>query len=107
MQLTFDVDVEAFQPEFVAGAERVAEANVILLRHAEQVDDHQRGERLGILGQEFALAVGDELVELALGKPQDELFVLLEPGGGQQPRKYGARVWSDGSMVTMCSHKGS
>ena len=30
MQLTFDVDVEAFQPEFVAGAERVAEVNVIL-----------------------------------------------------------------------------
>ena len=56
MQLTFDVDVEAFQPEFVAGAERVAEVNVILLRHAEQVGDHQRGERLGILGQEFALA---------------------------------------------------
>ena len=61
-----------------AARERGAEHLVIALGHAEQVGDHEHGERAGVLGDELALAVGDELVELTVRQAPHELLVLLQ-----------------------------
>jgi hypothetical protein len=67
------------------GAEGLAELLVVLLGHTEEVSDHQQRERPAVSGQELALPVGDELVDVAVGEPPHEVLVLLEPLGGQQP----------------------
>jgi hypothetical protein len=68
----------------IAGTKALAELGSILSRHAQQVGDHQRGERLGVLTEELAPTVGDELVELAIGQLPHEVLVLLQPRRGQQ-----------------------
>ena len=55
--------------------------------HAEQVGDHEHGERLGVRADELAPAVGDELVELLVGEAPHELLVLLEPLRRDQPHQ--------------------
>ncbi len=72
--------------------EGLAELLVVLLGHAEQVGDGQQGERPAVGGQELALAVGDELVDVTVGEPPHEVLVLLEPLWGQQPTQQGTRV---------------
>ena len=74
------------------GAECLAELLVVLLGHAEQVGDHQQRERPGVGGQELALAVGDELVDVAVGQPPHEVLVLLQPLGRQQPAQQRPRI---------------
>ena len=61
------------------------ELGAVLLGHAEQVGDRQGGERLGVLGEEFALPVADELVELVIDQLPHVVLVLLEPPRRQQP----------------------
>ena len=58
------------------GRELGAEHLVIGLGHAEQVGDHEQRERARELADELALAVGDELVDLAIGEPPHERLVL-------------------------------
>jgi hypothetical protein len=61
------------------GAERGAKLLVVFLWNAEQVRDDQQGERPGVGREEFALAVVDEFVDVAIGQPPHEVLVLLEP----------------------------
>ena len=61
------------------GAECLAEVLVVLLGHTEQVGDDQQRERLCVRREELALAVGDELIDVAVGQPPHEVLVLLEP----------------------------
>ena len=92
----------------LAQAEALAEALVVLLGHAEHVGDHEHGEGLRVGADELAAPVGDELVELLVGEAPHERLVVLEPPGGEQPHEDGPlRVWSGGSIVTMCSYIGS
>ena len=89
------------------GAECFAELLVVLLGHAEQIGHHQQRERPGVGRQELTLAVGDELVDVAVGQPPHEVLVLLQPLGRQQPASSDrASVWYGGSIVTMCSNIG-
>ena len=67
-------------PTALAGAlcrELVSEHLVVDFGYAEQVRDHEHRERAGELADEFAAAVGDELVDLLIGEPPHEGFVLV------------------------------
>ena len=70
-----------------AQAEAFAEPLVIVFGHAEQVGDHEHGERLRVRADELALPVGDELVELLIGEAPHELLVVLQPLRRDQPHQ--------------------
>ena len=57
---------------------------VIFRRNPEQVGDHQPGKGPCVLVEELTRAAGHEFVELRVGEPPHEVFVFLEPLGGQQ-----------------------
>ena len=59
-------------------AELGPEHLVIGFGHAEQIGDHEQRERARELADELAFAVGDELVDLAIGEPPHERFVLAQ-----------------------------
>jgi hypothetical protein len=50
----------------VSALELLTESGEVGLGHAEQVADHQVDEGIGELADELALALGDELVDLAI-----------------------------------------
>ena len=60
---------------------------MILLGHPEKVGNDQKRERPRVRRQELTLAVGDELVDVAVGQPPHEVLVLLQPLGRQQSGK--------------------
>ena len=60
---------------------------MVLFRHAEQVGDHEHGERLRVRVDELAAAVGDELVELLIGEAPHEVLVVLEPLRRDEPHQ--------------------
>src|SRR5262249_25172613 len=64
-----------------------SELRVIGLRHALEVGDDQEGEGAGVLADELALGLGEELVELTVGESPHELLVLAEPPGRQEPHQ--------------------
>ena len=70
-----------------AQAEELAEALVILFGHAEQVGDHEHGERLCVRADELAPAVGGELAELPVGEAPHELLVVLEALRRDEPHQ--------------------
>ena len=74
-------------PGVAAQAEALAEPLVVVFGHAEQVGDHEHGERLRVRADELAAAVGDELVELLVGEAPHELLVVLEPLRRDQPHQ--------------------
>ena len=51
---------------------------MVTLGNAEQVGDDEHGERLAVVVDELALAAVDELVDLAVGEPPDEVLVLAQ-----------------------------
>ncbi len=61
--------------------ELFAEGGAIILGYPEQVGDDQQCERSRELGDELALAVVDELVDLAIGEAPHEVLVLPQPLG--------------------------
>ena len=65
----------------------LAEAVAVVLGHAEQVGDDQQREGLRVLGDELALALGEELVDRLIGELPHELLVLLEPLGRDEPHE--------------------
>ena len=82
----------------------VAEPLVVLLGHAEQVGDDVESERSGEVADELALAALDELVDLAVGVPPHEVFVLAQPLRRDQPHQQPAvrlvpGVVHDGDLV--------
>ena len=54
-----------------------AESGHVIFRNAQEVSDHQAGERRCVLATELDLAVIDELVDLLVGEPPHEVLVLL------------------------------
>ena len=70
---------------------------MVLGGHAQQVGNDQERERLRVVLEEFARAAVDERVELLVGEPPHEVFVLLEALGGDelvhQPTGPGVQGW--------------
>ena len=64
---------------------------MVFFRDTEQVGDHQRRERLGVLADEFTFAVTEKLLKLAVGEAPHELLVLLQPTRCEQPAQDRAR----------------
>ena len=60
-----------------SGAHLGAERLVVLLRHPEQLGDDEEREGAGVLADELACAVGQELVDLAVGEAPHESLVLF------------------------------
>jgi hypothetical protein len=57
---------------------------MVLFGYPEHVGDHQHGERLGVGADEFAVAVGHELVELPIGQVAHELLAPLKATGREE-----------------------
>ena len=60
------------------------EQPVVGLGDALQVGDHPQRVRRGVVADELAPAVRDEVVEQAVGEPLHELLVLPQPPGREQ-----------------------
>ena len=67
--------------------ESLAELYPVLGWHAQQVGDDEYGEGLGEVGHDFALATGNEGVDLFIGQRPHELLVFLEALWGDQRRQ--------------------
>ena len=78
LEVAHGVRITEHRPEFV----------VIGFGHTEQVGDGKQRVGLGIRLQELAFAALDELVKLLVGQTQQEVLVLFEARGRQQPAQH-------------------
>src|SRR5204863_2500881 len=70
-----------------SGAHELSEVRLefpeVRLRYSFELGDDEQRERPRVLADELALAFGEELVELAVGKTPHELFVLGQSFRGE------------------------
>jgi hypothetical protein len=72
------MDCPRLAPPSVRALELFAEGRAVVFGYPEQIGDDQQRERAGELGDELALAVVDQLTELAIGESPHEVLVLTQ-----------------------------